>query len=563
MKIWQLTVALLAIILLSGCGADPAGEMASQPPDELPDNSTEFEGGSSENEFADAADSEYGDEAHMEVANDDGGNDTSHESPLAPQTSSVPPIKPRVGTSAAVPMSSGAAANETASSSTIRSFDPNETQMSSDVTGSTGPFDRLPAGATHDPELGYATIQVYYATDRQVSDQSLASHQISGNRDAFVMLCGLAIVFALLGLKNVIQKRKSLAITWAVISGASLAGLAFLVFSGSANIEKHGVTYTADRGSLVRGICQVTVPDVHDRGQVERPSLLRFEVREDQKKHIVLTQAVELSAGDFYRRMEDTLVQSPDRDLLVFIHGYNVDFQSAITRTAQIAVDLPFEGVPVCYSWPSQGTLFGYTVDETNAAWTQTHLKQFLTELVQQGGANAINVIAHSMGNRPTSGAIVDMFQEGIGTNKDGKFLDRIVLAAPDVDADRFRRDLAPGLSDAAQLVTLYASSDDQALVASKKVHGHPRAGESGENMVVVSGIETIDVSGIDLSLLGHSYYGDNASMLQDLYDLVRVRLPAIRRKALRPKSFGELTYWKLTQSQRHASSPRSKSADR
>ncbi|MEZ6079827.1 MAG: hypothetical protein R3C56_30390 [Pirellulaceae bacterium] len=57
------------------------------------------------------------------------------------------------------------------------------------------------------------------------------------------------------------------------------------------------------------------------------------------------------------------------------------------------------------------------------------------------------------------------------------------------------------------------------ALIASKQVHGYPRAGESGANIVIVPGIETIDVSGIDLSLLGHSYYGDSEPMLRDLFE--------------------------------------------
>jgi hypothetical protein len=66
--------------------------------------------------------------------------------------------------------------------------------------------------------------------------------------------------------------------------------------------------------------------------------------------------------------------------------------------------------------------------------------------------------------------------------------------------------------------------------------------------VVVVPGIETIDVSGIDLSLLGHSYYGDNESMLQDLYEVVRARLPAPRRAMLIPLPYGDLMYWQLAQ---------------
>ena len=172
--------------------------------------------------------------------------------------------------------------------------------------------------------------------------------------------------------------------------------------------------------------------------------------------------------------------------------------------------------------------------------------EKFLLELANESGAESINVVAHSMGNRPMTAAM-EQIQWQLSDQADVPF-DRIVLAAPDVDADRFRRDLAPSLLNVAKHVTLYASSDDQALIASKQVHGYPRAGESGEHVVVVPGVETIDVSGIDLSLLGHSYYGDNESMLRDLYEVVRARLPAPHRAQLIARRQGDLLYWQLAQ---------------
>ena len=76
------------------------------------------------------------------------------------------------------------------------------------------------------------------------------------------------------------------------------------------------------------------------------------------------------------------------------------------------------------------------------------------------------------------------------------------------------------------------------------------------QHIVVVPGIETIDVSGIDLSLLGHSYYGDNESMLRDLYQVVRSRLPAPQRHLLVPQCAGELLYWQLAQHQNTLGQP-------
>ncbi|TWU37066.1 alpha/beta hydrolase [Novipirellula artificiosorum] len=406
----------------------------------------------------------------------------------------------------------------------------------------------LPAGAEHSPEQGFATVQVFYATDRSRGAVSLSDYEITGQKEAFLFLSVGSLGMVLFGGLLWYRGRTRSGNVALMMGGLTGCLAAACVAVGQANIEKHGVTYGSDRGSLVRGICEVTVPDSHQRGLVERPSLLRFELQENQREHIVLTRAVELASSDFQQRLTETLAASPDGDLLVFIHGYNVSFESAVQRTAQIAVDLPFEGVPVCYSWPSQASLMGYTIDENNSEWTITHLKQFLTDLAEQSGAKSINVVAHSMGNRAMTAAMQQIQWQRDEASPPP--FDRIVLAAPDVDADRFRRDLAPALLKVSNQVTLYASSDDQALVASKKVHGYPRAGESGANIVVVPGVETIDVSGIDLSLLGHSYYGDNESMLRDLYELVRVRLPAAQRRMLMARREGELIYWQLAQRQ-------------
>lgn len=548
----SILAVLLAIALLSGCSSERRGEMMSAPDSEADPGDGFAKTDFADDDFADAgfpdAEALAANET-LEMAAAPAGNE-----PALAETTRVEPriLEPRIAEPRMLEPQL-AEAPVTVERSTI-DMDAEASIASVDLPGlapaGSGPFDSLPAGASHDAENGYATIAVYYATDRERDAVPLAAYNISGNRDALVLLGGSGLIFLVLAGFNLLRRRTPVGLAFGAFGTIASLGATIVLLSGTANIEKHGVRYNGGRGPLVKGIAEVTVPDTHDRGVVERPSLLRFEVREDQRDHIVLTSAIELSGDDFHRRLAETVALSPDRDLLVFVHGFNVDFESAVRRTAQIAVDLPFEGVPVCYSWPSQATLFGYTIDENNAAWTQSHLKQFLLELAEQSGAQSINVVAHSMGNRPTTGAMVEIgWQQSAGNQADAAFektFDRVVLAAPDIDADRFRRDLAPALSRVANHVTLYASSDDKALVASKQVHGYPRAGESGESIVVVPGIETVDVSGIDLSLLGHSYYGNDLSMLHDLYQVVRDRLPARQRRQLSPRPLGELLYWQL-----------------
>jgi esterase/lipase superfamily enzyme len=169
------------------------------------------------------------------------------------------------------------------------------------------------------------------------------------------------------------------------------------------------------------------------------------------------------------------------------------------------------------------------------------HLRQFLLDVTRRSGAKSVNLIAHSMGNRALTAALRELQMQ---LREEAELFNQIILAAPDIDAGIFRRDLAPALAESAQRVTLYASSNDQALVASKKVHGYARAGDSGEGIVVLPGIETIDVSTLDTSLLGHSYYGSSDPILLDIRQMIQDALPAAQRPFLLPRSYGSLTYW-------------------
>ncbi len=423
---------------------------------------------------------------------------------------------------------------------------PRSIKASPQFDASTSPvpnhLDRLPAGSSRAEQDGFATVQVFYATDRERISRSELNQNIA--------LAALAVVMLPITLGLFWVRKRKLAIC----VGTAACGLMFV--AQLQHVQRSDTTaniaYNGQRGQLVRGVCTVTVPDTHQRGMVERPSLLRFEIKEDQEKHVVLTSATELDENRYYDQLRETLGHSPDNDLLVFIHGFNVDFDSAIRRTAQIAVDLPFRGVPVCYSWPSQGSLLSYTADENNAAWTVFNLKQFLLELCKKSDARSINVIAHSMGNRAMTAALSQI--SGEVDPQQLPLFDRLVLAAPDVDADLFKRELAPRLAAVSRNVTLYASSDDQALVVSKKLHGgYPRAGESGADLVVIPQVETVDVSGIDLSLLGHSYYRESESILRDLFGVVRDRMKANQRQTLTAQQKANLPYWILRQPQMSA----------
>jgi esterase/lipase superfamily enzyme len=299
--------------------------------------------------------------------------------------------------------------------------------------------------------------------------------------------------------------------------------------------------YGAARAEVSYGTCDVSIPRDHRMGELEAPSLWRLEVREDPEKHVVLLSVAVEAKDTFFGDLAASVRASPAGAAFLFVHGYNVAFSDAARRTAQISYDLGFQGAPVFYSWPSQGATPAYTIDEQNVEWAQANLKQFLGDFFGRSTASSVYLIAHSMGNRALARAVGALLAEDPSVRSR---LKEVILTAPDIDADVFRRDIAPALVEAGRPVTLYASSKDLALVASKKVHGYARAGDAGRGLVVIPGIETIDATTVDTSLLAHSYFAETRSVLSDMFYLIRDGQRADRRFGLQGIDAQGGRYW-------------------
>jgi esterase/lipase superfamily enzyme len=297
-------------------------------------------------------------------------------------------------------------------------------------------------------------------------------------------------------------------------------------------------------GKLRYGVSYVSIPLSHKRGKLESPSFWRFwrfEFKSNPEKHVLVLRSRLIGNKEFFRRANERICASERREAFVFVHGYNVSFEDAIRRTAQIAHDLRFQGAAILYSWPSRGNWRLYAADEATVDWAQHNFKNFLTRLAAKSQASVIHVIAHSMGNRIAMRALNAIAFSPM-TNK--TIFKQIVLTAPDVDADEFVI-LARGINSSAERVTMYASSRDKALRLSRKFHGDaPRAGETGRRIVITEGVDTIDASGVDTSFMAHSYFSTRQTVLSDLFYLITQGHPPDSRDGLTPRTHGNGRYW-------------------
>ncbi len=287
--------------------------------------------------------------------------------------------------------------------------------------------------------------------------------------------------------------------------------------SGSREPNKF---YGNGRHEIQFGICEVSIPEKHRTGELEKPSLWKLEFRENPEKHVVLMSVQPMGGYDFLQRLQSDIEDSSEQEAFVFVHGFNVTFKDAARRTAQIAHDLNFQGAPIMYSWPSKGRSTEYVTDRTTAEWCEPHVAQFIEAVAHESGATRIHLIAHSMGNRLLTRAVRQMVNKPFSGTVP-KF-NQIILTAPDIDAGVFREQIAPKIVQATDRVTIYASSHDKALLASRAVNGALRLGQGGKYLQQFPNFETIEVidaSDTDTSLfrMGHSYFSDKPSVLTDI----------------------------------------------
>ena len=245
--------------------------------------------------------------------------------------------------------------------------------------------------------------------------------------------------------------------------------------------------------ALKTGSVMVSVPRNRALGEIPKPGMFTFDRRPNPAKYVILgDMKLDATMAEFLANVRIELARSQRREIFIFIHGYNNDFPTAVERTAQLAVDLEIDGAPVLYSWPSAGSVFGYKADRRQITQaTIDDLEHFLHVLTEQTGADRVNIVAHSMGNEFLVRALQEMADDERAVPSP---FDQVVFASPDVDADEFIT-LMERVSGLANDMTLYASSKDRALQASRRFNkSGRRAGDSTEP-VLLAGLNTIDTT--------------------------------------------------------------------
>lgn len=286
------------------------------------------------------------------------------------------------------------------------------------------------------------------------------------------------------------------------------------VATSRARAESDNELYSGERSKAI-GFAELSVwvPPSHQTGQIERATTLP----PDPHTNFVVTDPKVFEEQDAFVSALDRELQSrpqSERNVLIFVHGYNTDFSSAVLRIAQFVHDSGYEGIPVLFTWASRGRTLDYVYDLNSTLHARDGMLEVAVSISEDTNVNHIDILAHSMGNFLTVEAMRQRALSG-KFNNNGR-LNSIVLAAPDIDIDLFQRQL-DWLRPGNLPVYVLTSSDDKALRISRRIAGNvDRVGAAKPEELAGLGLTVIDLSEVsDTESIHHTKFAGAPEVVQ------------------------------------------------
>ncbi|MCA0405337.1 MAG: alpha/beta hydrolase [Proteobacteria bacterium] len=291
-----------------------------------------------------------------------------------------------------------------------------------------------------------------------------------------------------------------------------------LVLTTRLPTSEPGQMFSGERGQdLSFAEIAVSIPPDSSRkvGEVQWPS----SDTPDPEREFATLHAKQVERETAALAFRAALRRQPQRRVLVFVHGYNMHFTDAVFDFAQFMHDSRTPAVPILFTWPSRGKLLAYGFDRESTAYSRDALEGALTRLSENPEVKEITVLAHSMGTWLTMETLRQM---GIRNGRVPAKIREVILAAPDIDIDVFKRQV-PALGSPRPGITVMVSQDDKALAVSRQVsQSSARLGAINPNAEPLRseltglGIRIADLTGVKSDdSLGHGKFSSSPLVVQ------------------------------------------------
>ncbi len=140
-------------------------------------------------------------------------------------------------------------------------------------------------------------------------------------------------------------------------------------------------------------------------------------------------------ARAYFASIDALLTRGGNRDLLIYMHGANTDFERAAAQAAQFQHFLGRDAVVMVFAWPSAGALLRYGRDVATARRTESAFAHLLEQLSGHLPAAHLDVLAYSAGAMIASPGLARAASDLAATDDPARLrLGEVYYAAPDID---------------------------------------------------------------------------------------------------------------------------------
>ena len=239
--------------------------------------------------------------------------------------------------------------------------------------------------------------------------------------------------------------------------------------------------------------------------------------------------AMEKAGREFARQIDRQLALSSNKDIHIYVHGYNVDFEYSTLVARELKHFLGYQGAFVAYNWAATPSRLAYFKDQETATATRRNLRSLIEFLSANTEADRINIIGYSAGSRL---AFEVTYQIALlNRSGGGPRLGDVILISSDLDRSFVGHALEDGILKAVDQLSIYTSGTDAALGMSSLVFGRDRLGQSWsekgdvwpeleEALVALDKLEIIDVTDAEESSVGngHSFFRTSPWASSDIF---------------------------------------------
>lgn len=220
---------------------------------------------------------------------------------------------------------------------------------------------------------------------------------------------------------------------------------------------------------------------------------------------------------EFTERLNQELLSLPqdERDITVFVHGFNSTQSETAFRAAQLTHDIDVPGATVVYSWPSLGSPLGYAYDADSVMFARDGLERLLKSL-SRTKARRVVLVAHSMGSVLAMETLRQIEISAPGWAD--QHLDGVMLLSPDLDLDVFKSQMSR-FDPVPQPFLVFVSRKDKILTLSQRLRGTHSRSRLG-NLESVEDLEDLPINIIDTTAYadtansGHLVVGTSPALL-------------------------------------------------